>query len=180
MRQLIAKGVQSPLARGVGRFFDGLGALVLSRKASRFEGQVAMALNGIADRTEREAYPFDVADPSTLPAIDLRPTVRAVVGDLFSGAPAASISGRFHNTLAQAAAHCVRLAWERHGNLPVVLTGGCYQNALLTERVLGELGELGGSERVFIHRQVPPGDGGIALGQAVAAGAAWRASKGVV
>jgi hydrogenase maturation protein HypF len=177
VRQLIRKGVNAPLARGVGRFFDGLGALVLSRAVSRFEGQVAMAWNTVADETERRAYPFDVENETTLPAIDLRPMIRAAVEDLIAGTGAASISGRFHNTLARAAAWLVNRARERAGDLPVVLTGGCFQNALLTERVLAELGP---SARVFLHRSVPPGDGGIALGQAVAASAVLSASKGVV
>jgi hydrogenase maturation protein HypF len=177
VRQMIRKGINAPLARGVGRVFDGLGALVLSRGVSRFEGQIAMAWNDAADETERRAYPFDVENEATLPAIDLRPTVRAVVEDALAGVAAASISGRFHNTLARAAAWHVRRARERAGDLPVVLTGGCFQNALLTERVLAELGS---SDKVFLHGRVPPGDGGIALGQAVAASATLRASKGVV
>jgi hydrogenase maturation protein HypF len=51
-----------------------------------------------------------------------------------------------------------------------VLTGGCFQNAMLAERVLRELKDL----RVFLHRSVPPGDGGLALGQAAVAGALAR------
>jgi hydrogenase maturation protein HypF len=53
-----------------------------------------------------------------------------------------------------------------------VLTGGCFQNARLTERILAE---LAGSFEVYQHGQVPPGDGGIALGQAVVADATARA-----
>jgi hydrogenase maturation protein HypF len=44
-----------------------------------------------------------------------------------------------------------------------VLTGGCFQNALLTQRVRARLLEEGWT--VYTHRQVPPGDGGLALGQ---------------
>jgi hydrogenase maturation protein HypF len=85
------------------------------------------------------------------------------------------ISGRFHNTLAKGTGALVKRAVERTGDLPVVLTGGCFQNALLAERVVGELGEL----RVFLHRRVPPGDGGLALGQAVVAAALARESGGI-
>jgi hydrogenase maturation protein HypF len=68
----------------------------------------------------------------------------------------------------------VRLAVERAGNLPVVLTGGCFQNALLAERVLSQVEQADGL-RVFLQRRVPPGDGGLALGQAVVAAALARA-----
>ena len=54
------------------------------------------------------------------------------------------------------------------GALPLVLTGGCFQNARLAE---GILGALSGSLRVYLHEAVPPGDGGIGLGQAMVADA---------
>jgi hydrogenase maturation protein HypF len=55
--------------------------------------------------------------------------------------------------------------------LPVVLTGGCFQNDRLVERVVRE---LGGEFSLYLHERVPPGDGGIALGQAMVAGAIVR------
>jgi hydrogenase maturation protein HypF len=57
------------------------------------------------------------------------------------------------------------------GTLPVVLTGGCFQNARLTE---GILGELSGDFAVYTHAHVPPNDGGLALGQALVADAVTR------
>ena len=55
--------------------------------------------------------------------------------------------------------------------MPVVLTGGCFQNVRLTE---GLARVLGGDLSVYVHGQVPPGDGGIALGQLVIADAVLR------
>jgi hydrogenase maturation protein HypF len=46
-----------------------------------------------------------------------------------------------------------------------VLSGGCFQNARLAESVIA------GLDDVFINRDVPPGDGGVALGQAFVANA---------
>jgi hydrogenase maturation protein HypF len=62
----------------------------------------------------------------------------------------------------------VRRAAARTGLLPVVLTGGCFQNARLAEDVCAA---LAGDFQVYTHEQVPPGDGGLALGQAVVANA---------
>jgi hydrogenase maturation protein HypF len=86
------------------------------------------------------------------------------------------ISGRFHNTLARATAALVRAAASEVGRRPVVLTGGVFQNALLAERVLAELTP---EFEVRMHAQVPPGDGGLALGQALVADAMTRRGAGV-
>ena len=105
-----------------------------------------------------------------LVTIDLRPTVRGAVGDLLAGGSAATVAGRFQATMAAAALEMVRVAEREVGRLPVVLTGGCFQNARLVEDVQTALA----SRRVYVHEQVPPNDGGIALGQAMVAGALLR------
>jgi hydrogenase maturation protein HypF len=65
----------------------------------------------------------------------------------------------------------------RVGPLPVVLSGGVFQNARLTESLLRGLGP---SVTVVTHGNVPPGDGGIALGQAVIANAVVLAGSQAV
>ena len=90
---------------------------------------------------------------------DWEPLLRALLADRRRGVPLAEMAARFHNALAEmalAAAH--RTACPR-----VALTGGCFQNALLTERVRARL--LDHEFDVYTHCDVPPGDGGIALGQ---------------
>jgi hydrogenase maturation protein HypF len=166
-RRMLAGGVNSPRAHGCGRAFDAAGALALGRPSSRFEGQVALALDAAAG-PPGAPYPFDVAAEGGLDVLDLRPLWRALARDVAGGAPAAAISSRFHAALAAAGAELVRGAARRVGRLPVVLTGGCFQNARLAE---GILGELSGGFEVYPHGEVPPGDGGIALGQAVVADA---------
>ena len=176
VRRMLAKGVNAPPAHGVGRYFDALGALVLGRAVSRFQGEIALEWNQVADVRESGAYPFDVQHDEGAPSrVDLRPLVRAVVGDLARTTPPATISARFHNALAAAAERLVRHAMRRVGLRPVVLTGGCFQNALLSERIGSRLAP---SFRVVVHRDVPPGDGGLALGQAVVANAALDGAGG--
>jgi hydrogenase maturation protein HypF len=168
VRRMIATGLNSPRARGVGRWFDALGSLGLGRSVSRYEGEVAMIWNLAADPVEWGRYPFAI-DRSPAPCeIDLRPLVRAVVEDLMARRPVSMISAKFHNTFAAAVAEVVRWVLRTRGDLPVVLTGGCFQNALLAERILEA---LAGEARVFLHQEVPPGDGGLALGQAMVADA---------
>jgi hydrogenase maturation protein HypF len=172
VRQMVATGLRAPLAHGAGRYFDALGALGLGRPRSTYEGQVALEWNLVAEEGESQAYPHAVARETGVSEIDLRATVREAVADLIAGVPAPVVSARFHNTLAEAAAGAVNEAAERHGRLPVVLTGGCFQNARLAA---GVLCRLEGAHRVELHREVPPGDGGLALGQALVADATERA-----
>ncbi|HLA79775.1 MAG TPA: carbamoyltransferase HypF [Vicinamibacteria bacterium] len=173
VRQMIAGGVNTALGHGVGRYFDAFGAIVLGLSRSAYEGQVALLWNLAADGAERSAYDFEIAGGGGLLTVDLRPAVRQAVGDLLAGRAASSISARFHNTLIRATAELVREALGRHGRLPVVLTGGCFQNPLLAIGVADALKDL---VPVYLHRDVPPGDGGIALGQAVVADAVARKS----
>jgi hydrogenase maturation protein HypF len=168
VRRMIAARVATPLASGMGRYFDGLGALGLGRALSTYEGQVALEWNLAADPAVHDAYPFALDTASRPWTADLRPTVRRAIDDLLAGRAPALVSARFHNTIADATTQIVRLALAEISRLPVVLTGGCFQNARLAEGILARLAP---AARVFTHSTVPPGDGGISLGQAVVAAA---------
>jgi hydrogenase maturation protein HypF len=155
----------APLARGVGRFFDGIGALCLARPTSAYEGELAVAWNLVADGA-RGRYDFAITDGE----IDLRPMVRNIVDDLRADVAVSVISARFHATLVAATIDRVREAVARGGPLPVVLTGGAFHNPLLVDGIRRGLSDLD----VRLHGEVPPGDGGIALGQALVADAQAR------
>jgi hydrogenase maturation protein HypF len=171
VRRMLAGGVNAPPAHGAGRAFDAAAALALARPVARYEGQLALALDGAADEAEPGRYPFELGRAGPITELDLRPLWRALVADLRCGTGAGAISARFHAALAAAGAELVREAAARDGALPVVLSGGCFQNAFLAERIRAE---LSGSFGVYPHGQVPPGDGGLALGQALVADAVAR------
>lgn len=169
VRHLIRDGINAPKAHGIGRYFDAIGAIGLRRPKAAYEGQIATEWNVAADPSERGRYRYDIDRSSTLCCIiDLRPTIRDAVFELIGGEPASRVSARFHNTLAAATVTLVRCAARVHGRLPVVLGGGCFQNRRLTESVLDGLAS---EFTTFIPRTVPPGDGGLSLGQAVIADA---------
>ena len=154
----------SPRTSSMGRLFDAVAAVCGLSTVVSFEGQAAMALEFAADRDGTEAYPLplsagDGPAPDQAAVGDWGPMVRCILADLAAGEPVARISTRFHNALADWAVAVARL-W---GGSQVVLSGGCFQNALLTEWTRSRLLDAG--FRVFLHRQVPPGDGGISLGQ---------------
>jgi hydrogenase maturation protein HypF len=161
LRGMLAGGVHSPLTSSAGRLFDAVASLVDLRQVSRYEGQAAMELEFCLEGAEvTESYPFDIDSDGV---IDWRPAMRAVLSEREVGVATGRIAARFHNTLAEAiAAVAWRVREER-----VVLTGGCFQNTYLLGRAVHRLREEG--FQVFWHRRVPPNDGGVALGQAVAA-----------
>jgi hydrogenase maturation protein HypF len=171
VRQMLETGFNSPPAHGCGRYFDGVGSLVLVRPRSRYEGQIALEWNVVADPTEKSRYGYDLDRRGSPWVVDLRPMVRDVVRDLLQGVCAPRISARFHNTIVAAAADVVCAAARMHGPLPVVLTGGCFQNPRLTEDLARR---LSAECAVHVHGDIPPGDGGLALGQAVVAAAVAR------
>ncbi len=173
VRQLAAKGVHAPLAHGAGRYFDAVGALGLARPRASYEGQVAFEWNLAARAAEDGTYPFELRPGSACLEADLRPLVRAAALDLVDGASAGVVSARFHDAMCEVAAALVH-AVARDSTLPLVLTGGCFQNALLVE---GVERRLCGERRLVRHALVPPGDGGIALGQVVVADSVLHAGR---
>ncbi len=168
VRRLLQSKDAPPLARGVGRYFDGFGALFLKKTEARFEGQVALEWNQAADPRVARVYRFGIAPGAACPEVDFRLAMKDALNDYFSGEPVGAIAAAFHNTIAEATACIVRRALKQYGELPVVASGGCFQNARLAESVKGALEP---ECRVHLHAQVPPGDGGIALGQTVVANA---------
>jgi hydrogenase maturation protein HypF len=169
--RMVHRGFNAPFAHGVGRYFDAFGALLLGRAAAAYEGQIALALDAVAEPDERGRYEYAIDQAPSPWQVDLRAAVRAAVFEYLGGEPVARISARIHNTIAAVSVDLVRAAARGAGRLPVVLSGGCFQNARLVESIqAGLVPEFA----VHLHERVPPGDGGIALGQAVVAAARAR------
>jgi hydrogenase maturation protein HypF len=163
---MLRQGLNSPWTSSAGRLFDAMASLIGVRQISRYEGQAAMELEWLAAQsTESGAYDFSITPPADeVPAeLDWAPMVRAVVAEVARRGKPEAMARKFHNTLAEMIARVV----SNHAGMPVALSGGCFQNRLLTELTLARL-EAGGV-KVYWHQRVPPNDGGIALGQVVAA-----------
>ncbi len=188
LAQMLARGVNAPVTTSAGRLFDGIAALVGLHQQVSFEGQAAMALEHIADVNVTEAYPLLVKDedgrmrdekaasssfilhPSSF-CLDWQPLIEAALGDLSRGMKTSIIAARFHNALVEAIVAVAQTIGEKN----VALSGGCFQNRWLTERAATRLTQAG--HRVLLHRQVPPNDGCISLGQVVVAAARVRQSR---
>jgi hydrogenase maturation protein HypF len=157
---LCRAGHAAPLASSAGRLFDAVAALLGLCRRNSFEGEAAIALESrAADATDdTPGYGFALADGS--PAeLDWRPALRALLADLARDTPRPTIAARFHRGLIDGA---VAVA-ARAGVRDVVLTGGCFQSHRLATRLPAALSSAGLT--AYTSHLVPPGDGGLALGQ---------------
>lgn len=171
VERMIERRINTVDTSSCGRLFDAVASLAGVRQETNYEGQAAIELEALAAGGIRERYPFTIRGEE----IDMRPAIAGVVEDVRLGRQAPEISARFHNTVAAMVVEVCSLLSRESGLNRVCLSGGTFQNFYLLERVVGGLRQ-GGLE-VFLHSQVPPNDGCIALGQAMVANALLERSE---
>ncbi|MEU6096910.1 carbamoyltransferase HypF [Streptomyces sp. NPDC047079] len=179
LRRQLERNLNCVPTSSMGRLFDAVSSLAGVRHRSRYEAQAAVELEAAALRApagDTTAYAFAVGPPERDGGpvrADPAPLIAEIVDDLRAGAPAELVAVRFHRAVAALVhAICVR-ARERHGVDTVALTGGVFLNSLLSSACARALSADGFT--VLRHHLVPPGDGGLALGQLVVAA---RAGEG--
>ncbi len=160
-------GLGSPFTTSGGRLFDAVSALAGVCHEATYEGQPAMLLEQAALSSATREYPFDVSMEDGRLVLDTRPIVAAVVKDLVKGRAPGEVAGRFHRTLAAAILEVCRAMRGGSGMNRVCLGGGVFQNDLLLSDVTSRLETC--DFEVYVPRQAPVGDGGIALGQVLVA-----------
>jgi hydrogenase maturation protein HypF len=168
IRQMMVKGVNSPVTSSAGRLFDAVAVLVGLRYEVQYEGQAAIELEMLADGViGEEEYPFRIHRDRRPMILETQVIIKGVVDDLTKGESAARTAAKFHNTLeAMIVAACCGIR-ELTGLSRVALSGGVFQNIFLLIRVVPGL--QAHNFEVYTHSQVPPNDGGIALGQVAVA-----------
>jgi hydrogenase maturation protein HypF len=180
---MFKRSLNTPRTSSVGRLFDAIAALVDLQQISQYEGQAAMELEfaSLVSNTT-QYYSFEIkaspgmaskANPpglENIPAmttpglvIDWAPMLMEIIADITAKVSVADISRKFHFTLAEIIVSVTQQIGEKH----VILSGGCFQNKTLLERAIDRL--LEEKFNPMWHYRVPPNDGGIALGQIIAA-----------
>ena len=166
---MLARQINTPRTSAAGRLFDAVAAILGLHLGSQFEGQAAMKLEWARGGLETdEGYPIRISAERSGLVLDWEPLIWQVLADAKEGVPVAQIATRFHNALVEG---IVAVAGQV-GEERIVLTGGCFQNRYLTERTVSRLRAEG--FRPYWHQRIPPNDGGIALGQIVAASLAME------
>jgi hydrogenase maturation protein HypF len=180
LNQMLVKGINTPLASSAGRLFDAVAAAVgINRSNINYEGQAAIQLEALIQpehlqRAQTSAYPF-ILQPipqshgELLSCLEPRPMWQALLADLQQSISPPQIAACFHVGLANVIAHLVNHLHNHYSFTHVALTGGVFQNKILTQLVSQRLNPM--NLTVLIHHLVPSNDGGLSLGQAAIAAA---------
>ena len=161
LRKMLESDLNAPPTSSAGRLFDAVAAIAGLRQTVRFEGQAAMELEFAIDGYQtNEFYDFEIKNGEV---VDWESMIREIIADRMRNLPVKKIAAKFHNTLVEMMVAVARRGRENR----VVLSGGCFQNKYLLERAVRRLGEE--NFKVYRHQRVPTNDGGIALGQTMAA-----------
>jgi hydrogenase maturation protein HypF len=169
-------GVQIFQTSSAGRLFDAVSALLGVCMKVTYEGQAAIELESVGTRFLQQQrledaehrmyytqlpYSYEVRVEDAVLILGVKPLFEELVRDVLQGVSRGEIAYRFHQTIAQAIVDLALQLGVSSG--PLVLSGGVFQNKLLTEAVLRNCQTQGIS--VLRSRSLPPGDGGLAFGQ---------------
>ena len=176
--RMMEQGVNSPLTSSCGRLFDAVAALIGIRQEVNYEAQAAIELEMAMGAAEESSSDRDVAYPITLVPegehwiLSTRPMFEAVLDDLGRNVSAATISRRFHDGLVECLVELAVLLRTKTSLNRVCLSGGTFHNVYLSQRLEARLSVAG--FEVYTQKEVPSGDGGLSLGQALIAAAKFR------
>lgn len=188
VKQQIDQGLNAPLTSSCGRLFDAVASLIGVRDEVTYEAQAAIELEMIADEKVKESYNYRVGsqesvvqsrkesqgkvfgtqNQDTQPlVVDAQLIFEGIINDLRNQISKEIISAKFHNTVVDFATDMCQRISNKEGIKKVAISGGVFQNATLTKRLIKSLKDEGFS--VIMQKLVPTNDGGVSLGQAVIA-----------
>lgn len=167
----LASSVNTPVTSSAGRMFDVAAALAGVRSEAVYEGQAACELEAIVAGAG-DYYDF-VLDTGVEPwVVDTRPLFLGMLEDAQAGRAASEMAAKFHAAMALIVIETSEKIARETGLDRVCLSGGVFQNELLTKWVADGLKRAG--LQPLVHGRVPCNDGGISLGQAVVAARSGR------
>ncbi len=160
----LTRSINCPRTTSAGRLFDAVASIIGIRQQVSYEAQAAVELeNCCNDGVPEDGYLMPLRRGGPPYVIDWEPMLRALLMDYRAAVPPSTIAARFHRGMTDAIVQVARVV----GTKKVVLSGGCFINRKLLTLAVVRLRNEG--FEVFWPQRVPPGDGGISYGQAVAA-----------
>ncbi len=188
LERLLVQTLNRPLTSSMGRFFDGVAAILGFSQAAVYEAQAAIELEALAAGAGEippalNLLPFSIKnearpESSDYLELDLLPMIAELTELLLNNQPRGVLAALFHHSLVQALMRTAEKLCERHRLERVVLSGGCFQNRFLLAGCRNWPEKSAASKKnnpdlpplkIFSHSQIPTNDGGLALGQALIA-----------
>lgn len=167
LRRQIERSINTVSTSSMGRLFDAVASLIGVRQIVEYEAQAAIELEKCAATETETPYAFGIESSDECIQIDPAPLLRALIADWRAGTEQPLLSAWFHLAVAEALVSVALTVRERTKINVVALSGGVFQNRLLSQTMCQKLTTRG--FEVLTHRQVSPNDSGIALGQAAIA-----------
>lgn len=164
LRAAWERKINCPTSSSAGRLFDAAAALTGIAQHASYEGQAAMQLEAVSHETNEVIALPQAMNASDVLITDWHPLIGFLLDGNHSPSHRASV---FHASLAAAIVDQALFHRERHTVSKVGLSGGVFQNRLLTEQALAGLAKHG--FEVYLHERLPAGDGGISFGQLIEA-----------
>ena len=169
LKQILDKGINSPLTSSCGRLFDAIASLIGLRDEVDFEGQAAMELEALCKPKYEGNYRYQIKKENNNWVIDNDRMFQQIILDLEKKVSLNKIATQFHNTVTHfILSLCDKIRKEYNINY-VALSGGVFQNSFLLNRTMKRLKDA--NFIVLIHKRLPPNDACISLGQALVADA---------
>ncbi len=166
----ISRGLNAPATTSAGRFLDAVAAWLGLCRARTYEGEPAMRLEAIAATGRPHPLVSSIAPGPDRLTLDTVGLFRQLVEFRRRGTSTPDLAATAQAALAEGLARLAAHVAAREGMSTVGLTGGVAVNDCIAWAVRQAVEEAG---PVFCaHRAVPPGDGGVALGQLVVAAGA--------
>lgn len=159
----LKKKVNTPSCSSMGRLFDATSAILNLCMVNDFEGRAALLLETASYQADANGigYVMPLVQEKELFLLDWRPMIKQICKDKIEGVSPADIALAFHETLARGIVELAKMADKE----TVLLTGGVMQNKFLVEKAVAYLKAAG--FKAYLHRDIPPNDGGIAVGQLI-------------
>ncbi len=154
-----ARGLNSPWTSAAGRLFDGFASLAGVIEHASFEGQGPMLLEHAAGGLHATSASLPLRETGELLEADWEPLIDLALSPGPLSRRADVMHRMMANTIGAIAARCA----ERVEFSVVGLCGGVFQNRLLAESAISELGRLGFD--VVMPATLPVNDGAISAGQ---------------
>ncbi len=167
LQQIIDKKIHTPLTSGAGRLFDAVSSLLGICDIASRQGEAPVLLEqqaaGHAFCMDKMPYPFQTGGES----ISLYPVFEGITKDISKGIDRKIIASRFHTTFARLLTEKAKELVKQSGVSKVVVSGGCFQNKLLTRHIQYMFEHE--NMPLYIPSKIPCNDSGLAAGQIIIA-----------